>query len=209
MMTISYLYSKLIKKLHGHSILDSNIASGAAIGVNCNIVRCHIKRYTYIGHDSQCVDTEIGSFCSISDHVFIGGAEHPMEWVSTSPAFENVGGSLIRKRFVRFDVPTPKRTRIGSDVWIGHAAIIKAGVSIGHGAAIGAGSVVTKDVPPYAIVAGVPARVIRYRFDEETISSLLKTEWWNLTDDEIQQVADCIKTPKLFVEKVNVMRYKK
>lgn len=126
-----------------------------------------------------------------------------MDWVSASPAFENVGGSLIRKRFVKFDVPTPKHTTIGSDVWIGHGAIIKAGITIGHGTAIGAGSVVKKDVPPYAIVAGVPAKLIRYRFDNETVSQLLATNWWTLSDDEIQLLAEYIKSPSEFIEMYN------
>lgn len=203
-MTLSYLYSKFIKKLHGHCILRSDVDKKAAISVNCNVVDCVIGKYTYIGHDSHVIRADIGSFCSISDHVFIGGDEHPMDWVSTSPVFENVGG-LIKKRFKRFDIPLPKRTVIGSDVWIGHGAIIKAGVRVGHGAIIGAGSVVTKNVLPYTIVAGIPSRVIRKRFDEETIKALLEVKWWEFSDDIISKAAEFIKNPKDFLYKINLL----
>lgn len=198
-MNLSYLYSKIVKKLHGHSILDSIILPGASVSVSCNIVRCKVGRYSYIGHDSQCVNAEVGAFCSISDHVFIGGAEHPMQWVSTSPAFENVDGSLIKKRFARHDIPQASTTHIGNDVWIGHAAIIKAGVTIGDGAAIGAGAVVTKDVPPYAIVGGIPAKIIKYRFSEETIKKLIESKWWELNDETIEEIAPYIQDVNKFL----------
>ncbi|MCF0178683.1 MAG: CatB-related O-acetyltransferase [Bacteroidales bacterium] len=201
-MTFSYLYSKFIKKIQGRSILRSIIERSAAVSVNCNIVECKLGKHSYIGHDSQAINVEIGAFCSISDHVFIGGAEHPINWVSTSPAFENVKGSLIRKRFVVFDVPKTKQTFIGSDVWIGHGATIKAGITIGHGAIVGAGSVVTTDVPPYAIVAGTPAKIVRYRFSDDIISQLLESEWWSLPDEKIQKIAEYIKEPVVFISKL-------
>jgi len=205
-MNLLYLYSKLIKKLHGKSVLYSSIHNSASIGANCNIVNCTLDKYSYIGHDSQCVNSSVGAFCSISDHVFVGGAEHPITWVSTSPAFENVVGSHIRKRFTKYDVPEPKTTKIGNDVWIGHGAIIKAGVSVGDGAVIGAGAVVTKDVPPYAIVAGVPAIVIKYRFSEDTIKRLLESRWWILGDDKIEQIAPYVKDTDRFLDELSKIK---
>ena len=132
----------------------------------------------------------------------IGGAEHPMEWVSTSPVFQNVKHSGPKKKFANFDFEGVRRTFVGNDVWIGKRVIIKAGIKIGDGAVIGAGSVVTKDVPPYAVVAGVPAKVIKYRFDEKTISDLLESEWWDLSDEHLQKHAHLIKQPEAFIKHI-------
>ena len=146
------------------------------------------------------MNCEIGQFCSISDDVIIGGAEHPIDWVSTSPVFQNVRHSGPRRKFAEFDFEGIKRTIIGNDVWIGKRAIIKAGIRIGDGAVIGSGSVVTKDVPPFAIVGGVPAKIIKYRFDEDTIKDILQSEWWNLPDEIIEQYAHLIKDPIVFTK---------
>ena len=93
---------------------------------------------------------------------------------------------------------------IGHDVWIGHAAIIMPGVTIGHGAIIGSGAVVTKDVPSYAIAVGVPAKVIKYRFDETTIESLLTIEWWNWERAQLEKHFKALNDVKLFIEKFKV-----
>ena len=91
-------------------------------------------------------------------------------------------------------------TIIGNDVWIGNRSLVLQGVKIGDGAIIGAGSVVTKNVEPYTIVAGNPARVIRKRFDEDTISKLQKTQWWNLEDKDLKCYGDCFDTPDHFLD---------
>ena len=98
-----------------------------------------------------------------------------------------------------FDRPPQKKTIIGNDVWIGDRALIKEGVVIGDGAVIGMGSVVTKNVPPYEIWAGNPARFIRKRFDEEIIKELLEMRWWDFDEDTIQRKAEFIRNPEEFI----------
>ena len=116
--------------------------------------------------------TTIGDFCSIANLCTIGARPHDM-------------GNLTTR--VIGDDPKVV-TEIGHDVWIGCNSVILAGVKVGIGAVIGAGSVVTKDVPPYAIVVGNPARVLKYRFSPELIDKLLKSKWWELTDEEIKSL---------------------
>lgn len=205
-MKFSFFYAKIIDRLRGSAIRSSDIHKTSKVYTGCNILDVTMDRYSYCSHDCQIVCCDIGAFCSISDHVFIGGAEHPVDWVSTAPVFQNVNHSGPRKRFSIFDLPPMKRTVIGNDVWIGHGVTIKQGVVIGHGAVIGSGAVVTKDVPPYAIVAGVPAKVIRFRFDEKTIASLLKSEWWNMSNEELAKYAIWIKNPETFVAKISEKR---
>jgi serine acetyltransferase len=93
-----------------------------------------------------------------------------------------------------------KRTTIGNDVWIGDCALVKAGVTIGDGAVIGMGSVVTKDIPPYEIWAGNPARRIKVRFDPDTVARMLATKWWDLDDAAIEKKAKSMNDPKKFLE---------
>lgn len=203
-MNISYLYGKFFKKyIRGKCVINSIIHRTAKVNSGSNIVNSNIGRYSYTCYDDEIVNCEIGQFCSISDEVMIGGAEHPMEWVSTSPVFQNVKHSGPKKKFAKFNYEGVKRTFIGNDVWIGKKVIIKAGVKIGDGAVIGAGSVVTKDVPPYAVVAGVPAKVIKYRFDENIISNLLQSRWWDLPDDQLQKHAHLINQPEAFIKNIN------
>lgn len=200
MMKLSYLYAKFVKKiLLGKAIINSNIHNTSIVGSGSNVADVTLGKYSYCGYDCQIVNAIIGAFCSISDHVFVGGAEHPIDWLCMSPVFQDVYHSGPKKRFARFKHPKSKQTIIGNDVWIGHGVTIKQGVRIGNGAVLGSNALVTKDVPPYAIVGGVPAKIIKYRFSQDVIDRLEEIQWWNLSDEEISRIIDLfhIKNPTL------------
>jgi acetyltransferase-like isoleucine patch superfamily enzyme len=137
-------------------------------------------RCSYVGRDTQVYHARIGSFTSIGPQVLIGLGEHPSEsFVSTHPMFYSDRGQsnpIIVDKPLFDEMPT---THIGNDVWIGARAVLRTGVRIGDGAIIAAGAVVVKDVEPFSIVGGVPAKHIRYRFSAEEMERVRKSEWWN------------------------------
>lgn len=198
---IKYLIAKFLKKIRLASVKNSKIARTSKVGAGSNVANTTMGRYSFCGYDCDINNAVIGSFCSIASNVRIGGAMHPVDWVSMSPVFYS-GRDSVRKKFSQFDRPADKTTNIGSDVWIGDGAIIKQGVNIGVGAVIGMGSIVTKDVPPYTIVAGNPAHPIRKRFSDDVISRLLESRWWEKSDKELESLAADIKDPEAFLNKL-------
>ena len=151
--------------------------------------------YPRVFHWGEEAHVHIGSYCSIAPGVTIyAGGEHRIEWVSTFP-FMEFPSEFPECRGVIGHPRTKGDVRIGHDVWIGHGATILSGVSIGTGAVVGAGSVVSNNVEPYAVVAGVPARFHKFRFTPDVRDGLLRSRWWDLSPNEIRQIA-----PRLLTE---------
>ena len=198
-----YLINKLIRFIHRPALRDCEIDSTSKIGSASNCIRVKMGKYSYAGYYNSMCDVNIGSFCSIASYCSIGGGNHSIYSVSSSPVFFK-GRNILRKNFSEIENEPSEIVNIGNDVWIGEGAFIKPGVSIGHGAVIGAHSVVTHDVDPYAIVAGVPAIEIKKRFDVDTINSLLQLKWWDLSDDELYNLGKSFVDPNELINKLNV-----
>lgn len=180
----------------------ANISSAAALRIELPVTlgqavfhsSCAIGRYSYMRSGTVNCASSIGRFCSLGPDIRIGDGNHPTTFLSTHPfQYGAAGGFSGWKEFDQFKaaIKLPPEIRrsapvIGHDVWIGAGAMIQMGVRIGSGAVIAGGSIVTKDVPPYAIVAGVPAKLLRMRFNDDTVQELLRLQWWNYTLPSLQ-----------------------
>jgi acetyltransferase-like isoleucine patch superfamily enzyme len=167
------------------------------------IVASKIGAHSYIQKRTSIFNATIGRFCSIASGVTIAPGVHKTDGISTHPVFFIQNTPLIRK-FATVDAyETGKPVVIGNDVWIGEKAVIIDGLTIGTGAIVAAGAVVTKDVPPYAVVGGVPAKIIKYRFNDATISSLLESQWWEKSDAWLQANYSSFANQELFLNTIN------
>ncbi|MFD2229738.1 CatB-related O-acetyltransferase [Alkalimarinus sediminis] len=199
MFKIQYYISKIIKKLRFSSISQSLVHTTSKIESGSSFVLSSMKKHSFCGYDCDIYYADIGSFTSIASGVIIGGARHPMEWLGMSPVFYK-GRDSIKKKFTEYELPLLERVEIGSDVWIGRNAIVLPGVRIGDGAVVGAGAVVTKAVPPYGVVVGNPAKLIKYRFEATTIEFLIESKWWELDDDDIERFAAMCREPEQVID---------
>jgi virginiamycin A acetyltransferase len=187
------------KRYPGRTLLTSLVAPGAQLGHQVRLGRgveltSHVSvgDHSYVNDGTRIGIAVIGRFCSIGYHCSIGLHEHPLDLISTSPRFYGTE-NLLQQPAAHADLHSP--VRIGHDVWIGSNAVLLQGVEIGTGAVVAAGAVVTKDVPPYAIVTGVPARVHRLRFAPEIVEGLLESRWWDWPQEELVRNAELFRSP--------------
>ena len=195
----SYYFAKVLHKMRISSFNHCSIDSTAKVDSDCTMAKVTMGRYSYVGSSTRITDTSIGNFCSIGGHCGIGGGVHPTAMVSTSPAFLK-GRNILRKNFAEIPYEPSKRVEIGNDVWIGEGVCIVSGVRIGDGAIIGAHAVVTRDVEPYSVVGGVPAKEIIKRFDDETVCKLCKMKWWDWPDEKLEKYGKYFDDPKALIE---------
>lgn len=211
-----------IKIFRNAVVNNSVIGDGCSIGDDTTVERCTFEnnvlvnrrsyindsivgRYTYMGINTTMNFTHIGKFCSLARNVDIGGFDHDYHKITTMPAFrykqtKNGGGKIPQvTEYVEY-------CEIGSDVWIAAGAQILHKVKIGNGAVIGGGAVVTKDVPPYAIVVGVPAKIIGYRCTENQIAVLENLKWWDWPESVLDNVVDELIQKDINDESIEFMK---
>ena len=194
------------KRISNFAFVSSTnkISPKASIYRLVKIKKSDVGDYSYINSGCDITNTSIGRFCSIADNCRIGTASHTMSNISSSPIFtlrDNATKSAWIDKNLHHNNEV-KKVNIGNDVWIATHVIIKDGITIGDGAIIGAGAVVVKDVPPYAVAGGVPAKVIKYRFDQPIIDKLLELQWWNAPEEKLKESISFFQTEEITIEKL-------
>jgi len=192
-----------IKPFDPYSIHSSTFGDRCFITAPVSIWNCSIGDFSRVREFAHVESTNVGKFCSIARNAFVGLGPHALDsFASQHPYFYHPHRDLGYPPTKRTGPPHPT-TRLGNDVWIGAGARVVAGTVIGDGAVVAAGSVLTKDVPPYAIFGGVPARLIRFRFADRVIEKLLEIKWWDLGDAWLRNHLHLMQNVERLIEEMD------
>jgi acetyltransferase-like isoleucine patch superfamily enzyme len=183
----------------GVSLYNCDFGEYVYLGNNVSLESVKIGRHSYVNANTRIRHTSVGKFCCIGANAKIGLGIHPTDLISSHPSFYSTNKNF--KTFADRDYYKEYETvDMGNDVWIGENAVIMGGLRIGDGAIIAAGAVVTKNVEPYAIVGGVPAKKIRFRFSDDDIERIRRTGWWDKEEEWFQKNHHLFRNPDKFFE---------
>ena len=186
------------------TVRDSTLGAWSAIGARTSVIESTFGDYSYAVSDAQIIYSTIGKFCSIAAASRLNPGNHPLERPALHHfTYRSAAYDMGDDDASFFDWRREHHVTLGNDVWIGHGAIVLPGLTVNDGAVLGAGAVASKDVPPFAIAVGVPARIVRYRFDAPIIERLLRLAWWDWPHDRLAAaVADFRELPiEAFLDK--------
>lgn len=166
---------KRILRIPSDIFNHNKVHSSTRIAGGTSLKFCTIGKHNYIARRNSLYNVEVGNYCCFGPDIHIGGMQHSYWWYSMSPLLSD-------------ECKSPERTIIGNDVWLGAGCIIKQGIKIGDGAVVGAGSFVNKDVEPFSIIVGSPAKLLKYRFDEDVREAIVKSGYWDKNPEEAKQI---------------------
>jgi acetyltransferase-like isoleucine patch superfamily enzyme len=202
------IHDENIKLASFAKIMNSTLLGNAFIGMSSCVNRCDLGRYIGLAYFSYLADTNTGNYCTFGSRISIGAFSHPTDNLTVHEmgyrnTLESYGDTVLQEDALTYIDARANKTIIGNDVWIGDNSVVIKGVEISNGAIVAAGSIVTRDVAPYSIVAGNPAKEIRTRFPDKVIERLLLTNWWERSMQELTDVPfeDIHKSLEILEEK--------